>query len=115
MPFLSRLSPIRAYKDLRSFLLGRERYELGFLILAVLLTGGFMFAFLRDSNVKPAYHPRIQYVQQWTLDRTDSQIRAQQVIDQAAKEKRLAGEHAEQAARQAEFKKLDDRLKGYGL
>ncbi|WP_242097359.1 MULTISPECIES: hypothetical protein [unclassified Sphingomonas] len=116
MPFFSRLSPIRAYKDLRGFLLQREPYELGFLALAVVVTGVFVYAFLRDGNdVKPVYRPQIQYVQQWTLDRTDAQIRAQQVIDQAAKDKRLKAEAEKRAALQAQFKRLDDRLKAYGI
>ena len=116
MSFLGRLSPIRAFKDLRAFLIQREPYELGFFALAVVVTGVFMFAFLRDANEKPGYRPpEIQYVQQWRLDRTDAQIRAQQAIDQVAKDKRLKAEADEREARRAQFRRLDDKLKAYGI
>ena len=42
MPFLSRMSPIRAYKDLRLFLQGRQPYELGFFALSVVITGSLL-------------------------------------------------------------------------
>lgn len=115
MSFLSRLSPIRAYKDLRGFLLERSPYELGFLALAVVITWGVMLVLLRDTNEKPIYRPQIQYVQQWTLDRTDAQIRAQQAVDAPLKAKRLADEAKRRADQQAQFKRLDDKLKAYGI
>lgn len=111
-----RLSPIRAYKDLRRFLLDRQPYELGFLALAIVVTWVVVLVMLRDTNERPAYQPpKVQYVQQWTLDRTDAQIRAQQAIDQPIKEKRLAEEAARREALRAQFKRLDDKLTGYGL
>lgn len=115
MSFISRLSPIRAYKDLRFFLAQREPYELGFLLLAMLITTGLIFAFARDSSVERPYQRNIIYVEQWRADRTDAQIVAQQKIDQAAKDKMLAAQEAERKKTQAEFKRLDDKLKGMGI
>ena len=115
MNFFGRFFPFRAYQDLRLFLAQRQPYELGFLVLAMALTGFFIFAFARDSHVEPAYKPNIIYVQQWRADRTDAQIRAQQMIDQAAKQKRLAEQKTEQDKKRAEFQRLDNQLDKWGI
>ena len=49
MGSFSRFSPVRAYRDLRLFLRGRQPYELGFLALAMLVTGFLIYAFSKDS------------------------------------------------------------------
>lgn len=115
MGFFSRMSPVRAYKDLRVFLATRQPYELGFLALAMLVTGFFVYAFAHDSYEEPAYKRNIVYVQQWTLDRTDAQIRAQQAIDGPIKAAQLKAQAEREAKNRAAFKKLDDRLTKYGL
>jgi hypothetical protein len=115
MSYVSRFSPVRAYKDLRLFLATRQPHELGFLLLAVAITGFFIFAFAHDSYFKPEYKRNIVYVEQYRLDRTDAEIRAQQVIDQAAKDKRLAAEKAKRDKLQGQFKRLDDKLKSMGI
>jgi hypothetical protein len=115
MQILDRFSPIRAYKDLRLFLSQRQPYELGFLVLAMAITGFLVWAFIRDSYVKPIYKPDIIYVEQWTLSRTDDEIRAAQIVDQARKDKRLAEEKAFEEKKRAQFQKLDDQLSKWGL
>jgi hypothetical protein len=115
MQFIARFSPIRAYRDLRVFLADRRPYELGFLVLAVGITSFLMWAFMKDSYSPRVYRPNIIYVQQWTLDRTDAEIRAAQKVDQAAKDKRLAAEKIEIDKHRQEFKKLDDQMTKWGL
>lgn len=116
MSLFTRFSPLRAVRDLRVFLAQREKYELVFFALAIGITGVVLFAFLRDANtIKVPYRPNIIYVQQWRADRTDAEIVAQQKIDQAAKDKRIAEQKAAQARLQAQYKKLDDRLKALGI
>lgn len=111
----SRFSPIRAYRDLRFFLSQRQRFELVFLAAAVGITGFFIYAFARNDYVPPPYKPNIIYVQQWPLSRTDAEIRAAQITDQAVKDKRLAAEKAEADKRRASFKKMDDAMSKWGL
>ncbi len=106
---------MRAYRDLRFFLAQRQPYGLGFLVLAIAITGFFVFAFMRDSSVPVPYKPNIIYVEQWPVDRTDAEIVAQQKIDQAAKEKVLAAREAERKKNQATFKRLDDKLNRLGI
>ncbi len=115
MRFFARLSPLAAIRDLRVFLAQRQRYELGFLALSIALTAALIAGFVHDSHEERPYKRQIIYVEQWPLSRTEAEIKAQQKIDQAAKEKRLAEEAREQKARQAEFKKIDDRLKAMGI
>ncbi len=116
MSLFTRFSPLRAVRDLRGFLAGREKYELAFLALALAITGVVLFAFLRDANdIKTPYRPNIIYVEQWPLSRTDAQIRAQQNIDQYEKDKRVAQQKAAQAKLQAQYRKLDDHLKALGI
>jgi hypothetical protein len=115
MNFFSRMSPWRAYKDLRLFLATRERYELGFLALSMAITGFLVYAFAHDSYEEPAYKRNIIYVEQWRADRTDAEIRAQQAIDAPIKAKRMAEQKAAEDKRQADFKKLDDQMTRWGL
>lgn len=115
MRYLSRMSPTRAFTDLRAFFAERGPIELGFLALSMLITLTLIYAFARDSSFEPEYRPDIIYVEQYTLNRTDAEITAQQKIDQAEKRKRMAEIERRAAERQAAFKRLDDKLKSYGL
>jgi len=115
MGYFSRMSPVRAYKDLRLFLATREQYDVIFLIAPMLITAFFIYAFYRDSSVAAPYKRDILYVEQWSADRSDAQIRAQQAIDGPIKAKALAEQKARQEKRQAEFKQLDDQLTKWGI
>ena len=115
MQFFNRMSPLRALRDLRLFLHQRPPYELGFFMLALLITGFFVFAFIKDSHVEKVYKPDIIYVQQWRLDRTEAEILAQQKVDQAKKDKEQAELEKEQAKTRAEFQRLDNKLKRWGI
>ncbi len=116
MTFLERLSPLRAWRDLRLFLSYRQPYELIFLALAIIVTAVVIAAFYVDSKIeKPYKPPEITYFESWPADRTDAQIKAQQAIDQAKKEKLMAELKAKQEERKAEFKRLNDKLERWGL
>jgi hypothetical protein len=115
MGFFSRFAPLSAYRDLRRFLATRQPYELGFFVLALAITAVLIFAFLQNSQVDAPYKRQIIYVQQWRADRTDGEIKAQQLIDEAAKQKQAAIDAAEREKRRLEFKRLDDSLSNMGL
>jgi len=115
MRYLSRFSPLRAGRDLRFFLASRQPHELWFLIAAMGITGFLIYAFAHDSYVEPVYRPQITYVQQWSADRTDAQIKAQQAIDGPAKQRALAERRRADEARRAGFRKLDDAMSKWGL
>ena len=115
MTFLRFFSPIRAIRDLRFFLSHRKRYELWFMLLAMIVTMVIIVAFVKDSTIPQPYKRNIIYAESWPLTRTDAEIIAQQKIDQAKKEKALAEFQKRREKRQAEFKKIDDWLTQRGI
>lgn len=115
MSFFQRVSPVTAYRDLRQFLARRQPHQMVFLAAAIGVTAYFLFALAHDSSYAPDYKPTIIYVQQWRLDRTDAEIKAQQAIDQAAKDKRVAAEKAASERNRQALKRLDDKLKAWGI
>lgn len=115
MTFLKYMSPFRAVRDLRLYLARRKRHELWFLLLALAMTAGILFMFFKDSQFEKPYKPNIIYVESWPLTRSDAEIVAQQKIDQAKKEAERAEIERKQKRRQAEYKKIDDTLKQWGL
>ncbi|MFM9827860.1 MAG: hypothetical protein ACKVOB_03825 [Sphingomonas sp.] len=115
MSYLARFSPFRAIRDLRLFLSYRQPHQLLFLALAIVLTTAIIAGFIHDSYEERPYKRDIVYVQQWPADRSDAQIVAQQKIDSVERHKQIAELQKRQAARQAEFKKIDDKLKAWGL
>lgn len=115
MRYLARFSPLRAVRDLRVFLAHRQPHELWFMLVAMVLTALVLVGFVKDSHFERTYRPDIIYVQQWPLDRTSEQIRAQQKIDQARKELLEARREKKRAEQRAAFKRLDDKLESYGL
>lgn len=115
MTFLKYFSPVTAYRDLRVFFATRRRHELWFMALSLAVTTLIIFAFFKDANFKKPYERNIIYVEQWPLTRTDEQIKAQQKIDQAKKTIQLAELKKKREAKQAEFKKVDDKLTSWGF
>jgi hypothetical protein len=113
--YFARFNPFRAIADLRLFLSHRQPHELWFGILAIFLTGLILVGFVKDSHVPRPYKSNITYVESWPLSRTDKEIIAQQKIDQVAREKREAEIRAAQERTRAQFKRIDDKLKAYGL
>jgi hypothetical protein len=115
MTFLKFFSPVTAWRDLRFFLATRKRHELGFLALSLVVTLLILVAFVKDSHFEKPYERNIIYVEQWPITRTDDQIRAQQKIDQAKRNIEKAELEKRRKAKQAEFKRLDDKLESWGF
>jgi len=115
MSFLRFFSPLRAYRDLRFFLAKRRPHELGFFALSLAITWTIIFFLMLDSKFTKAYHRDIVYVQQWPANRTDAEIIAQQKIDGPIEAKAKADQEKREAEVRASFKKVDDKLKKFGL
>lgn len=116
MRFWSFFSPTRAWRDMRSYVVTRRPHQLGFMGVALALTYVMVVGVIYESKIPPKpYHRDIIYVQQWRADRTDAEIVAQQKIDgveQTRQENELKRLEAE---RRAQFKKVNDGLKAYGI
>lgn len=112
MAFFPRpVRPSRAIGDLWTFIRQRRRHELGFGVLAVVITALWFWAIFDKLDVRPEWEPpQVMYVKQWPTTRSEAEVRAQ-LAEDAPKE--IAAHKAEEAAaqkRQAEFKKVAKTL-----
>ena len=116
MRFLDSLSPIRAWRDLRKYVVTRRPHQIGFMGLSLVLTYTMILGTLDVARIPPKpYEREIIYVQQWRADRSDAEIVAQQKIDgveQTRQEKELKRLQAE---RQVQLKRLEETMKSYGI
>lgn len=101
MAFPRPSSPLAAWRDLKAFMAQQERHKFFFAALAVIIPALIVTGFYVDSNIKPA--PQIIYVQNWPASRTDDEIKAQQKIDQAKRDK-------EAAEKRRHYQELEKRL-----
>lgn len=115
MKYLSRMSPLSAIRDLRVFLSQRQRHELVFLALSLVLTGLLIGGFVKDSRIEKVYKREIIYVQNWRADRTDEEVRAQQAKDLPGEIARKKAFEKRQAERRAQFQRVDDQLESWGF
>lgn len=115
MRYFARLSPLAGIRDLRLFLAQRERHELVFLFLSIVITTLLIAGFVVDSRVEKPYERDVTYFKSWNLDRSDDEIRADQVRDMALKTKRDATLEKRQADMKASFRRVDDKLTEWGL
>ena len=97
------VGPRAAFSDLAAFMRQRSREQVIGAALAVLVTIIIVIIFFVDSTINTAPPPRIVYVEQWSANRTDAEIIAQQKIDQARREAALR-------ERQRQFQKLEKQL-----
>ncbi|MFL6735330.1 MAG: hypothetical protein ACJ8EY_11640 [Sphingomicrobium sp.] len=97
------VGPRAAIADLLAFMRQRSREQRIGAVLAVLATAFIVFEFFIDSKINTAPPQQIVYVKQWSSDRTDAQIVADQKKDQAARE-------AAMKERQRQFQKLEKQL-----
>jgi hypothetical protein len=97
------VGPRAAFRDLTAFLRQRSREQVIAAALAVLVTAIIVVEFFIDSKINTAPPPQIVYVEQWSADRTDAQIIADQKKDQAAREAAIQ-------ERQRQFQKLENQL-----
>ena len=97
------VGPRAALKDLAAFMRQRSRDQLIGAALAVLVTLIIVIIFFVDSKINTAPPPYIVYVDQWSANRTDAEIIAQQKKDQAEVE-------AFRKERQEQFQKLENQL-----
>ena len=104
-----------ALRDLRFFLSQRQPFELGMLALSIMITTVFIAGFVHDSHFEKPYQRNIIYVEQWPVTRSNAEIVAQQKVDLVERAKEKAEFERQQKDLQAQYKRLDDKLKAMGL
>jgi hypothetical protein len=108
MPLPRPASPRALWADIRAFTSERRPHQWVALALAVAIPLAIIFVFDLDgrTNIEPG--PQLIYVESWPANRTDEQIKAEQKVDQAARDKA-------KKARQEQFRKLDEKLERLGI
>jgi len=97
------VSPGAALADLFAFMRHASREQILGGMMAFLVTTIILIIFTVDAKVNTAPPPRIVYVENYTADRTDEQIMAEQKI--ASARLRKAKE-----AKKAQFRELEKQL-----
>ena len=108
MPLPRPASPRALWADIRAFTSERRPHHWVALALALSIPLGIVFIFDLDGRTNIAPGPQLIYVESWPANRTDEQIKAEQKVDQAARDKA-------RKERQAQFKRLDEKLERYGF
>lgn len=91
--------PRAAWRDFKNFLSNQEPEKRLGLILAVLVTIIILLMFLIDPKVNTEAPPTVVYTESWSANRTDEEIIADQIRDQAERE-------ARDRARQEQYREL---------
>ena len=108
MPLPRPASPRALWADLRAFTSERRPHQWVAMALAVAMPIAIVVTFYLDGQTNISPGPQLIYVESWPASRTDAEIKAQQKIDQAARDKF-------KKERQEQFKRLDDKLERLGI
>ena len=108
MPLPRPASPRALWADLRAFASERRPHQWIAAALAVAMPVAIIIIFVIDGRTNIMPGPQLIYVESWPANRSDEEIKAQQKIDQAARDKA-------NKERQAQFKKLDEKLERLGI
>jgi hypothetical protein len=103
MPFPRPAPPRVLLQDLRDFAAERSKHQWIAAFFAVMMPAAILLVFWLDgrTNIQPG--EQLIFVESWSADRTDEQIRADQQVRQRERERA-------QAQKQREWKALGDRL-----
>ena len=111
-----RYNPLTGLRDLRSFLGTRQKHEVVFAFLSIVVTVTILVGFYLDAgDLQKPWRREIQYVQSWPLDRTDAEIVAAQKADAKNRAVREAAEKKRKEEHQKSLKKIDDALTRWGF
>ena len=108
MPLPRPASPRALWADIRTFTSERRPHHWVALALALFMPLAIIFVFDLDGRTNIMPGPQLIYVESWPANRTDEQIKAEQKIDQAARDKA-------KKERQEQFKRLDEKLERLGI
>jgi hypothetical protein len=102
MPLPRPASPRVLWADLRAFTAQRSRYHWVSLVLALIMPVALLFLFVMDSASIERPPARVVFVESWSAERNDEEIKAAQQVRQRERE-------AQAEARRRAWKALGDR------
>ncbi len=100
MPLPRPASPRALLADVRAFAQERSKVQWIAALAALLMPAIIILGFLKDSNVNTTPGEQIVFVESWSANRTDEQIKADQAKRQSEREAAIA-------ERQRQFKKIE--------
>ncbi|NIJ07947.1 hypothetical protein FHS31_001557 [Sphingomonas vulcanisoli] len=101
-------APKTLLADLRGVFTGTRRHLLVFGAMAIGMTSAIITLFVIDSHDNIGPGPQTIYVSDWSANRTDAEIIAQQKIDMVAI-------HKAKEERRKSFQRVDDAMKAWGF
>ena len=101
-------SPRALWSDLRAFAGERRPHQWVAAGLAIVMPAALIVLFVTDGRTNTMPGPQLIYAESWSANRTDAEIKADQVKHQAERE-------ARQKERQRQFQKLDKDLEKLGI
>ena len=108
MPLPRPAGPRALWNDLRAFWSQRPRHQWVAATLAVLIPIGILVMFYYDARTNIAPGPRVIFLDSWSANRTDEEIKAKQKVD-------LERREAAEERRRQEFQRLDESLNRLGI
>ena len=108
MPLPRPASPRALWADLRAFTSERRPHQWVAAALAIVMPVAIIIVFVIDGHTNIMPGPQLIYVESWPANRSDAEIKAQQKIDQAWRDKA-------NKERQEMWKKHDEQLERLGL
>lgn len=111
MRLISRLNPAEGVGDFWAYLRRPQPYRWPILGLSMLMTGTLLFWVLQERYYLPPERPRVTYITSFAPGRTDEEIVASNIANQARKEA-LAAEQAEREELRREIYRTFGRAAG---
>ncbi len=111
MRLISRLNPAEGVGDFWAYLRRPQPYRWPILGLSMLMTGTLLFWVLQERYYLPPERPRVTYITSFAPGRTDEEIIASNIANQARKEA-LAAEQAEREELRREIYRTFGRAAG---
>ena len=108
MPLPRPSSPKALIADLKAFASQRSPHHWVAAGLAILMPAALVVLFVKDGKTNIAPGPQLIYAQSWSAERTDEEIKADQIKHQAERE-------AKQKERQRQYQKLEKSMEKLGI
>lgn len=107
--------PSAAIADLRAFFATRQKHQWGFAAISVFIPLYFVTLFVLEAREMAYKAPDIVWVQNYSGNRSDAQIKAQQVIDEKQRKIDAAALKKAQEENRKPFVELDRKLDEMGF
>lgn len=107
--------PSAALADLRAFFATRQKHQWAFAALSLFIPLYFVTLFVLEAEKKQYKNPDVVWVTNYKADRSDAEIKAQQVIDAKALKEAKAKQAQAEYERRKPFIELDKKLDSMGF